>query len=62
MKWKRAGEEEVIPASWVSAWAVSKSAGAGLPNPASHGHLRGSHWDAYLEVKEILVPESRGES
>lgn len=49
-------------ASWIGAWAVSKSASAGLPDPASHGHLRGSRWDAYLVMKEILVLESRGES
>lgn len=51
-----------MPVSWIGARAAAKSAGTGLPDPASHGHLRGSCWDTYLVVKEILVPESRGES
>lgn len=49
-----------MPASRISAWAAPEQRhGAAWP---SRCHLRGSCWDAYVVVEEILVPESRGES
>lgn len=40
MRRERAGEEEVVPTSWIGARAAAQSAGVGLPDPASHRHLR----------------------